>query len=123
MKQISLPYWHDGNIVSICYIFPIAKKDKTKIVIEAEIYPGTGWAAKRQKVRAEFHNVQNISKKIDFNDVIDNIGAGSIDRVLQKEIVFADRKFQQYTLRLFGSGRACTNRIRIVSNKVKIMTL
>ena len=123
MRQISVAYWHDGNIVSLYYIFPLTKKDKTKIIIEAEIYPGEGWAAKRQKVRAEFHNVQYINKKIDFNEVVDNIGAGTIDRVTQKEIIRANRKFQEYRFRLFGNSRSRTNMIRIVSNKVKITQL
>ncbi len=38
MKQISTEYWHDGNIHSVYYSFPLTERDKAKIIIEAEIY-------------------------------------------------------------------------------------
>ncbi len=123
MKQISTEYWHDGNILTVSYFFPLTNKDKAKIIIEAEIYPGTDWAAKRQKVRAEFHNVQNIKKDLDYNGIIDNVGPGSIDRITEKEILLQSRKFKEYTFKLFGSNRRSTNKIRIISNKVKIKAL
>ena len=91
--------------------------------MEAEIYPGTGWAAKRQKVRAEFQNVQNIKKDVDFNGIIGNIGAGSIDRITEKEVIIGEQKFLEYIFRLFGSNRCSINKIRIVSNRVKIKAL
>ncbi len=93
--------WHDGNIISLISVFPMTKRDKSKVIINVDVYPSVQ-AAKRRKIQVEFLDVKKIIKNIDYEVIKDNVWAGSINNVKQKEIVISNKRYYEYSFILFG---------------------
>lgn len=61
-----------------------------------------------------FPNVTELFTSIDFNEIVDNVGAGSIQWVYQKKIQIEGKKSYLYTINL------CGGQFSIYSDKIKI---
>lgn len=93
--------WHDGNIKNFNYKFPTYGDKKTSIEIILELYKNEA-ASVRQDYQVIFPRVTEIIKTIDFNEITDNVGAGSINWISQKEVLVNKKKYYMYKFDLFG---------------------
>lgn len=108
--------WHDGNIITFNYVFPLSKKDKTKIIITAELYKDDK-APQRRRVEVIFNDIQKINKKLDFIEIADNVCAGSLNFVEERELQYNKSRFYEYKVNIFGG------KLSLISKKVKIKGL
>ena len=106
-------YWHDGNIKTINYRFPLSRREKASIEMVLELYKDHN-AETPSDYRVIFPSVTEILKSIDFHAIVDNVGAGSVEWVDQKELTINGKKSYMYTVNLFGG------RFVIYSGKIRI---
>ena len=108
--------WHDGNIKSIDYKFPLDKTQKAKIVIIANVATDFDYSD-RHDIKITFPNTLDITKSIDYEILADNVKAGAISSARQHQTKIAAKKYMKYEFYLFGGL------ISIISKHSKITKL
>ncbi len=73
--------WHDGNISSLNYSI---HKNETSLEINAEFY-STDESRERDKYTIKCSGVTRFNNVIDFEEIIDNLSAGSVSNGYLKE--------------------------------------
>lgn len=108
--------WHDGNIKSIDYKFPLNKKQKARIDIIANVATDFDYSD-RHDIKITFPNTLDIAKSIDYEILTNNVMSGSISSAHQHKKVIANKEFMKYEFYLFGGH------ISIISKSAKITKL
>jgi hypothetical protein len=93
--------WHDGNIKSIDYKFPLNKKQKAKIEIIANVATDFDYSD-RHDIKITFANTLDVTKSIDYEILANNVKAGAISSAHQHKTAIATKKYMKYEFYLFG---------------------
>ena len=108
--------WHDGNIKSMNYQFPLSQKEKVKLECTANVSIDYNYTI-YQDLKITLSDVIDITQTIDFIDLIDNVEVGSISSANadEKATLIDGRKYFKYKFYLHGGY------ISITAKKVEII--
>lgn len=98
-KQIDKLVWHDGNLSKIALACPKAQKDRSSILLQAELYEDETPEAKRKKqISLLFENILRFTSTINILELANNAVNGNISDAYfnYKEKIFFMNLFEGY---------------------------